>query len=362
MASPDSPFELLAGPAAFRHIAREGLQANDIKAVFGASGAAKWLTIYGLDRAIFEHWLPQADHPIELFGTSIGAWKLAAAGQTRAGWALNELAEGYIAQSYQEGISKAIVQRELMKILDRFLMQSQVNDLLSQHRFHYHCGVARCHGALAKDSAWPLARGMSAAFLRNLRGRSGLNGQFERVVFADPRSGASVRAFDGIASEMQPLSPRNLRDAVVASGSIPYVMAAKSGIAEAPEGVYRDGGLVDYHPVPSNFWAGQGLILYPHFYRWLLPGWYDKYLLSRRALAAQLDNVIMVVPTQAYIAELPAGRIPDRKDFQRFKGNDAERQRRWLIAKEKSETLGAGFLSIAESGDWNRVLRPIVAN
>ena len=67
----------------------------------------------------------------------------------------------------------------------------------------------------------------------------------------------------------------------------------------------------------------------------------------------------MVVPTPAYVAQLPAGQIPDRKDFQRFKGNDQERQRRWSIVKSKSETLGAEFLSIAESGDWTQVLRPL---
>ena len=359
MVIPTPSFELLAGPSAYQHVLKNGLEPHQVTAIFGASGAAKWLTIYGLDRAIFEQWLPSSNKPIHLFGTSIGAWKLAAAGQSNPGWALNELAEGYIAQSYRDGINKEIVHRELMAILNRYLQQPQVDDLLTQTRFHYHCGVARCHGALAGDSGWPLARGMAAAFARNLRGRSGLNGQFERVIFSDPRATPKISSADGIATETRALDSHNLRDAVIASGSIPYVMAAKTRITGVPEGVYRDGGLIDYHPVPSNFWAEPGLILYPHFYRWLLPGWYDKYLPSKRAKAQALDNVIMVVPTPAYVAQLPAGQIPDRKDFQRFKGNDQERQRRWSIVKSKSETLGAEFLSIAESGDWTQVLRPL---
>lgn len=359
MTQPIPSFELLAGPAAYRHILKNGLEPQQLATIFGASGAAKWLTIYGLDRAIFESWLPKADKSLHLLGTSIGAWKLAAAGQSRPGWALNELAEGYILQSYEEGITKQIVHRELIAILDRFLQQPQVDDLLTQNRFHYHCGVARCHGALSGDTGWPLARGMASAFARNLRGRSGLNGQFERVIFTDARAQPDVRSLDGIATETQTLNRNNLRDAVIASGSIPYVMAAKTAISGAPSGVYRDGGLIDYHPVPSNFWAEPGLILYPHFYRWLLPGWYDKYLPSRRAKAQALDNVIMVVPTDAYVAQLPGGQIPDRKDFQRFKGNEAERQRRWRQVKDKSESLGAEFLAIAQSGDWLQVLRPL---
>lgn len=358
MASKQHRLQLFVGRSAHQHILKNGLSPNDISSVFGASGAAKWLTIYGLDRAIFEQWLPAANSPINLFGTSIGAWKLAAAGQTKPGWALNELAEGYIEQDYSDGINTTIVNRELMKILDRFLVQPQVDDLLSQPRFHYHCGVTRCHGAIAKDRAGSLARGMSAAIVRNLRARSALNKQFERVVFSDPRHLAQVSGLDGIATEVHALSASNLRDAVIASGSIPYVMAAKTQIAGAPTGVYRDGGLVDYHPVPANFWLEPGLILYPHFYSWLLPSWYDKYLPSRRAPAKQLDNVIMVSPSPAHVASLPAGQIPDRKDFQRFKNNDAERQRRWREAKERSEALGEEFLEIARTGDWEKIIVP----
>ncbi|AFU98566.1 hypothetical protein [Simiduia agarivorans] len=354
-----SSLNLYAGPAALAHIRANGLQPEHVASVFGASGAAKWLTIYGLDRALFEQWLPQSHQPVHLFGTSIGAWKLAAAGQRQAGWALNELAEGYIEQSYQGGINKPVVHRELMKILDRFLQRPQAEDLLSHPRFHYHCGVARCHGAMAEEAGLTLAKGMGGAFWRNLRGREHLNRQFDRVVFADPRRLPKVAGLDGIATEVQPLSVDNVREAVVASGSIPYVMAPKTAIAGAPQGIYRDGGLIDYHPVPGNFWQEPGLILYPHFYRWLLPGWYDKYLKSRRAGAHALDWVVMIAPSAAHVAGLAGGQIPDRKDFQRFKGNDAERQRRWRHAKEQSLALGEAFMSIARSGDWEAHLQPL---
>lgn len=350
------PLQIRAGARARQHILEQGLKAEHISAVFGASGAAKWLTIYGLDRAIFEQWLPRSQQPIHLFGTSIGAWKLAAAGQSDPGRALDALAEGYIEQSYQDGISQPVVHRELMKILDRFLPQSQVADLLSHPRFRYHCGVARCHGALAQEQVWPLMRGMGTAFMRNLRGRHGLNSQFERVVFCDPRALPRLGPFDGVATERQLLTEANLRAAVVASGSIPYVMAGKMGIPGAPAGVYRDGGLVDYHPVPANFWDEPGLVLYPHFYPWLLPGWYDKYLPSRRAGAQALQDVVLISPSPDFVAGLVDGQIPDRKDFQRFKGKDGERQRRWRQAKQHSLKLGEAFLEMADKGDWARAL------
>jgi hypothetical protein len=45
---------------------------DDISAIFGASGAAKWLAIAGLDHKIFAQFMTQrtAKTPVDLFGTS----------------------------------------------------------------------------------------------------------------------------------------------------------------------------------------------------------------------------------------------------------------------------------------------------
>ena len=40
---------IAAGPKALAHIRKHGLSPDDISAIFGASGAAKWLAIAGLD-------------------------------------------------------------------------------------------------------------------------------------------------------------------------------------------------------------------------------------------------------------------------------------------------------------------------
>ena len=84
-----------AGEKAFALIQERGLQAQDVGAVFAASGAAKWLTISALDSVIFAEWLPAAPQPIHLFGTSIGAWKLAAAAQNNPRQALGDFANAY---------------------------------------------------------------------------------------------------------------------------------------------------------------------------------------------------------------------------------------------------------------------------
>ena len=43
------------------------------------------------------------------------------------------------------------------------------------------------------------------------------------------------------------LSESNLADSILATGSIPMVLSGVSDIAGAPPGIYRDGGVIDYH-------------------------------------------------------------------------------------------------------------------
>ena len=112
---------ILAGPSAYKQIQSKGLSPEDISAIFGASGAAKWLTIYGLDKAIFSKWLKPGDHLIDLYGTSVGAFKLAAAAQADPAHALSCLANAYIDQHYRGKVDAQQVATETGRILSAFL-------------------------------------------------------------------------------------------------------------------------------------------------------------------------------------------------------------------------------------------------
>ena len=135
--------QILAGPTAFQHIQQHGLSAADISSVFGASGAAKWLAIYGLDHAIFDRWFSDIDHKVHLFGTSVGAWKLAAAAQTNPGEALTALANAYVAQTYAPSPTMADVVAESKKILAAFLPEDVLPQIFAHPNFHFHFGAVR---------------------------------------------------------------------------------------------------------------------------------------------------------------------------------------------------------------------------
>jgi hypothetical protein len=153
------------------------------------------------------------------------------------------------------------------------------------------------------------------------------------------------------------LSGDNLLPALLASASIPLVMSGVRNIPGAPDGVYRDGGLLDYHlDLP---YEQPGIILYPHFTDKVVPGWFDKTLPWRRGDATRLQDVLLVSPSRAYLDSLPDRKLPDRKDFEKYLGDDSGRERSWRASIAESDRLGDEFLELVESGRLLDQVQPL---
>ena len=101
------------------------------------------------------------------------------------------------------------------------------------------------------------------------------------------------------------------------------------------------------------------MVLYPHFTDRIVPGWFDKTLPWRRGDATRLQDVLLVAPSADYLERLPDGKLPDRKDFETYAGNDGSRERSWRKAIAESERLGDEFLELLETGRMVDVLQPL---
>lgn len=91
---------LKAGPAARAALADGALTPDRIGAVAGAAGGLKFLVLSALDQYLFGDWLPRAEHTLALVGSSIGAWRFAAACAPDPVAALQTLESAYIEQHY----------------------------------------------------------------------------------------------------------------------------------------------------------------------------------------------------------------------------------------------------------------------
>ncbi|KAA0945569.1 patatin-like phospholipase family protein [Pseudomonas sp. ANT_H14] len=347
---------LKAGKRAFSRIREQGLKPVDVGILPGAAGGPKALGIQGLDLALFGDWLAREPRERSLIGASIGSWRFASACLPDPVQGLLDLGRLYNEQRFAKGVTMAEVSQSCQRMLDDLLAGRDAT-LLTNPLYRLNIVVVKSHGLLADDHRGRLGLGLSSVIADNLRGRARLSRHFERLIIHDPRQAPPLHPLKDFPSRFLDLDTGNLRQALLASGSIPMVMQGVRDLPGAGAGTYRDGGLLDYHlDLP---YQGDDIVLYPHFTDRVIPGWFDKGLPWRRGSQQGLQNVLLLSPSREYLARLPHGKLPDRSDFKRFMGDDASRSKYWQAAMSESRRLGDEFLALADSGQLGERLTPL---
>ena len=349
---------LLAGPRARERIARDGLRAEAVAGVAAAAGGPKGLAFLPLDAWMFGEWLASAPRPRLLVGASIGAWRMAAAAHPDGAAATRRLGEAYLElQRYPMSPSTRLVARTCRAIVEatldgaaRFVEGARAGHALA-------VVTARGRGAVAQ-------RETRAAFARpawaNLLSRARLGAHLQRVVFGlgAPALRHAPWPDDAFSTRHVALTADNAVDALLASGTIPLLAAGVRDPAHAPPGLYWDGGLVDYH-LHLRWQSLDGLVLFPHFTPWLTPGWLDKSLpWRRRGPRGQrhwLDDVLLAVPSDALLARVPRGRLPDRSDFHRHGLDHDGRIRDWRRTIAECEAMVDDLADFVRAPDLARL-------
>jgi hypothetical protein len=342
-----SSLVLRAGPEALALTKERGLRAQDVDILPGASGGAKWLAIAGLDRYLFGTFLQQERAaPLQCIGSSIGSWRMACLAQRDPLAALARGHEAYIHQQvYTKNPSPREVTEVLTRCLDYLLGENGVHEIVQNPRFRVHVMTAEARGASASDARPVLAVALAVAAVANVLSRRTLGVQVRRAIFHTGGNSSPFLHLRDLPTVHYELTTRNARAALLASGSIPLLLEGVR-IPDAP-GVHWDGGVTDYH-LDLDYGTGPGLVLFPHFYEHIVPGWFDKSLPWRRAGARNVSRTLLIAPSAAFVARLPGGKIPDRKDF--YTLTDAERFRRWEQVNAMSTVLGEELHELITTG------------
>src|SRR5690606_816998 len=273
----NAPLLFKAGPDAFADIRKRGFSPERVGTIAGASGGPKWLVLSQLDRVIIDRILPKVAGPVHLAGSSIGAWRFACYGQAAPLDALNRFEEAYIEQDYSARPTTAEITAKSREILATLLRDGGAAEIVSHPYVRLHILAARCGRLTSSESRPLLASGMLAAAFANAVSRRTLGLFFKRVLFYDARDLPPFYNASGFPLERIHLTQKNIANAIVASGSIPMVLSGVRDIDGAPPGIYRDGGVIDYH-LDLPLAEPDRLTLYPHFFEQLIPGWFDKKL------------------------------------------------------------------------------------
>lgn len=339
-----------AGPKALEKIRDHGLRAEDIKVIPGAAGGPKWLILSHLDRFLFGSFFRSRQKPLYLVGSSSGAWRFAAAAQTDPLAAIQRFEDAYIRQSYDDNPTPEDVSAEAGSIVAGLLGTQGAREILSHPFLRLNVMTAYARGWTGSEQRVKLFASLSLAVLGNCISRRLLGWFFQRGLFYDPRDLPPFAGMQGLPIQKIRLNAENLAKGLLASGSIPWIMAGVAGIPGAPAGVYRDGGVTDYHLDIPYLGDRDGIVLYPHYQERVVPGWFDKQIPWRRPHAANLENVVLLAPSPAFVERLPDRKIPDRSDFYTYKGRDRERMAKWKQCARMGRLLAEEFAEAVESG------------
>ncbi|TLM77637.1 hypothetical protein FDY93_08520 [Microbulbifer harenosus] len=337
---------ILAGANAARRVRDEGLRPDGISTLVGASGGPKWLCISQLDRVLIGEFFRERTAPIATLGSSIGSFRNMCYATSSPMAALETLEYGYVNQTYDSARpTPAEITAAGERILRDVLGSRGAEEVAGNPVWRSHFVTVRGRGPLASEKKALLAPALLASALANAVSRRSLRAFWDRVVF---HSGASPSVdFRNLYTVNTALNAENVCAAVLASGSIPLVMAGVPTPAGAPVGNYRDGGITDYH-FDLGFEHPDGLVLYPHFFPYLVPGWFDKSFRWRWVRGGAMQNVILVAPSPGWVAKLPYGKIPDRDDF--VKLSTEERLRYWNAVTEAGKQVAEDFYELWQTG------------
>ena len=170
---------------------------------------------------IFGNWLTERQNPtpIDLFGTSVGAFKLAAAARTDPRKALEKMAHAYVHQSYANALTYDAITDQTNKTMSKFLgaddgsddISVGIGEVLGNPHYRLHIGAVRCQGRLNEEGQNPQRLAMLRAGLLSPFTDRHLRGLAERVVFSDPRHELTFHARDGFAVSTKTLTADNFR-------------------------------------------------------------------------------------------------------------------------------------------------------
>ena len=355
----ENSFVIKAGHKALALIRDEGLQPERVRVLAGAAGGPKWLVLYHLDRLLFGHFFKPRRNPLYMIGSSIGAWRFAALGQRDPLEALDRFRDAYIHQTYATAPTAAEVTAESRKVMDGYLADTAIQGILSHPWCRMNLLAVRCRHLTAIENKPGMAMGLAGAVVSNLIARRYLAHFFERTLFHDSRDLPPLSDHDTIPFTHAALRADNFKIALLASGSIPFVMSGVADIAGAHPGIYRDGGMIDYHMDLPYRVPEDEIVLMPHYTDRIVPGWLDKQLSWRKPAADHMANVVMVAPAKKFVEQLPNTKIPDRTDFKLYFQKDRERFDVWDQVVEMCRPPAEAFMELVASGCIKEKVQPM---
>ena len=346
-------FRCLIGRQARQTLLETGAGPDVFRLMLAASGGPRWLGLVGIDRAL-RRFLKGRSKPLPTLGASSGAWRLAALSSDHDGETYEQLIHEYIEQRFEGRPTPQEVSAVCRDYLQRLFTGERITNSLVHPTFQLNFTTALMNSE--SPSPWKTVASLALATLYNMLDRRLLGQSFQRAVFSTlphPSESPLAQPWDAVPTTTIPLTAQNYLPAILATGSIPTVLAGESGISGSRSGHHYDGGLLDYHFEVE----APGPVLYPHFSADPIPGWMDRFPPYRRISRAARSQLCIIMPSDELLSRYPTGFYPSRHHFKSF-DND-HRIRLWSETVDQNQPLEKELLLCLESGDLATVAEPL---
>ncbi len=350
-----SSLSIFAGPHALQRLRSEGINADQFRVMLGASGGPKWFVLYGLDRYLFGDFFAHRQQELITLGSSAGAWRMCCLATADPVAAIERLAKSYSQQQYSAKPTTDEITEKARQMLSHTLGPDGAQQIVNNEIFRTHIIADRARGMGSSTIKSLRLLPLLASAVMNTASRKTLSLFFERNIFSNMGQMSPFINIDDLRTSHVGLNEENVMDALMATGSIPFVLNGVRDIAHAKRGLYWDGGITDYH-FDLPFHAGDELVLYPHFSSTVIPGWFDKRVPWRGVNIKNFENVVLVTPSVEFVARLPYGKIPDRTDFEKL--GYEQRLSYWASVLESGKELACDFAALVESGAGIDAVQP----
>ncbi|MDO7084873.1 patatin-like phospholipase family protein [Pseudocolwellia sp. AS88] len=344
--------EIYAGKTALKTIKEQGFKQELFTSFLGASGGPKWFVLYCLDRYLFGEFFKDRTQTLNLIGSSAGSFRSSCFAQNDPLAAIERLATSYSETTYSANADAAEITGKARELLNGVFGSTGGQEIIDNPVFKAHFIVAKSKGLTASENKIIQGAGLLSSYLLNRIDRRLLKSQYERFIYQPANSSLNINDSYGFKTTKIAFTPENIKDALLASGSIPMVMEGIRNIQNSPKGMYRDGGIIDYH-FDFNV-KNEGLILYPHFSSNPKAGWFDKNL-TRKVSPENYDKIVMICPSQEFVNSLPYNKIPDRTDFTKMDSDT--RIHYWKSVLADTEKLADVFSSFVDNQAVNDIKR-----
>jgi hypothetical protein len=348
-----------AGKRAYEIIKDGGFNYDSISTYFGPAAGPRWLVASGFDQTLLAGGILGRSRPVHLVGSSAGAWRFAAWLQPEAVVCYRKFLDAYINIKITKADTPASILEKFKDLMNLYLEDDALPFALAHKKYRLVVLTCRARNLVASEKIWLQKTGLLTAYLLNFFSRNNIYRFADRVVFYQGGKPPAFCFRPQFRGSFVNINEFNFKCAVMASGAVPLVVGGVHDIYGAPYGVYRDGGLIDYHLTHQFAARENDIVLFFHHQERIIPGWLDKNRIRRAPDDQTLSNVLMIFPAQSFVEKLPGKRVPDRTDFLTYIDDHATRVKNWRQAVELAAPLGEEFLELVAGGKIKDVVEKL---